>query len=220
MCLWYCLKKWQASHLTRTFLENWRSGPTVATGASLAIHCSCSCTARCRFFLVFRFDHGSQLPTQPLPDTAWMPKPRLTVCDMDAYFEFLLLPLRRPFEITPEVLPLYMSAALCPPDLRDQSQAQISKYRARPPTAPAECFLAQYHYQHRLPPSLLQTRGILSSLLQTPSGICFFASPEIASQHGAVAWHFIPSSDREAMRFLGNALAVQQAAMIMSTACS
>ena len=78
--------------------------------------------------------------------------------------------------------------------------------------------MAQYHSQHLLPPEHQRCRGLLSTLLRTPAGVCFFASPEIASQHGAVARHFIPGDDVDAMRFLGNALSTQQATMILALA--
>ena len=177
-----------------------------------------SSTTRKRFFLIFRYAPPGGPSVSDLVDSVWQTTPYPSVAQVDAYFEHLPQALLAPCQLTSEVLQHYLSPELCPLDRRGRPRLFSEAYRARPPTEAAECFLAQYHSQHLLPPAHQRCRGLLSTLLRTPAGVRFFASPEIASQHGAVARHFIPANDVDAMRFLGNALATQQATMILALA--
>ena len=149
---------------------------------------------------------GLSMPAVLVTGTVWCTKPYASVQDMDAYYQHLPHALLQPCSISTEFLAQYLDPAMRPADRRGRQRTDVPGYRARPPSQPAECFLAHYHYQHCLPPSRLQARGILSSLFRTPKGVRFFAAPEIASPH------------RAAMRFLGNALVVFQAVMILAMA--
>ena len=174
-----------------------------------------SSTCRKRLFLVFRFAPSPDVTLPTFVDSSWRPLAPPSVAQLDAFFEHVPPPLMQPCTLSPTVLQQYMAPELCP-DHACRQHNSVETFRARPPTEQAECFLAQYHYQHLLPPGHQRARGLLSTLLRTPSGIRFFSAPEIAAQHGAVGMHYIPQDDRAAMRFLGNALSTPQATMILA----
>ena len=176
-------------------------------------------TARKRFFLIFRHKSSTAQPLQQLLDAIWHTKPYPTFADMKAHFPHIPEMLLAPCRISDSVLQVYLSPEYCPADLKGCVRRDPVKYRVRSPAAAAECFMAQYHRQHCLPETLIQRKGILSSLIKDEEGMVrFYAAPEIASAHGVCGLHYIPSDDVLAMRFAGHALAVPQAALVLAVA--
>ena len=172
--------------------------------------------ARKRFFMILK--HVTHV--DPCPDDVgglvWRSRSFPSFADVKAHFEQLPEALLQPCLMSPEVLAAYLDPALFPPSRTSRPCADPLQYRVRRPDQQAECFMASYHRQHLLPQRLLQTKGLLCSILQVSQGPRFYAAPEIACAHGAVWCHFISGNDQDSMRHLGNCLAVQQAAFVVA----
>ena len=107
---------------------------------------------------------------------------------------------------------------LPPSKVGRQPNVSVEGIRVLSGSQQAGCVMAQYHYQHQLPHSLLLQKGLLGFLLDTEQGKRFASSPEILTMHGARTQFFIPASDRAAMRILGNSLSCQHATFALSLA--
>ena len=174
--------------------------------------------ARKRFFMLLKhITHPDPCPSH-LQGVVWKSRSFPSFADLGAHFQHLPADLLQPCLLQPEVLSQYLDPELFPRSRTGRPRADPFAYRVRQPTEQAECFMASYHRQHCLPSWLLQSKGLLCSLLATDQGPRFYSAPEIACAHGAVWCHFISGRDQDAMRHLGNCLAVQQAVMVVSLA--
>ncbi|CAE7241088.1 unnamed protein product [Symbiodinium sp. CCMP2456] len=174
-------------------------------------------TWRKRYMMVFV--HTQRLPQacQMLPFQAWVPHPRPSLSGMKAYFHILPADIVRPCQVNKEVLDVYMDPWYLPPWGRHDHDA-VCKYRLCAPTQQARTFMASYHRQHQLPQGMLERKGLLCSLLRVKDTVRFFSAPEIASCHGAQRQQLFLADDERCMRYLGNALAVPQATVILAHA--
>ena len=176
--------------------------------------------ARKRFFLILRHvSHSDPCPPN-LQGIVWRSRAFPSFADVDAYFEHLPEPVLSPCLLSPQVLDLYLDPALFPASRTGRARPSPATYRVRSPSEQAECFMASYHKQHKLPPALLCTKGLLCSLISSSHGPRFYAAPEIACAHGAAELHFVAVNDEDAMRHLGNCLAVPQATLVLALALS
>ncbi|CAE6969160.1 ngoBIM [Symbiodinium sp. CCMP2592] len=171
---------------------------------------------RVRFFIVFQ--HASHTTTKCLEMGAWTTSKRMNLGQAKVLFP-LPPSLRSACTPSTDVLAEYMDPYYVPSPrqahLRPQSPAQ---YRLRTAHDVAGVFVAQYQYQHELPP-LQKQKGILGCLLQQAGCTRFFSGPEIAAIHGATLPTFLHSDRRTQMRLLGNAVAVPQAVVPLIQAC-
>ena len=172
-------------------------------------------TWRSRCFLVFACNDCPVVQSLHVPTAKWQPHPRPTLAAMHAYFPILPPGLLRPCQLSSEELEMYMDPWFLPPG-RAQDQASIEQFRLCSPAQQAKTFMAAYHSQHNLPTRLLERGGLLCSLLRTTDSIRFFSAPEIASCHGAQGLHLLLKDDKTSMRIHGNALAVQQACLVLA----
>ena len=171
---------------------------------------------RKRFFLLFA--DPARLQFSNFTDSTWRALGFPSLVHAQAFFPHLPSPLLQPCVPTPEVLQLYLDPHLLPRGPQGRKPPSVRAARIRSPTEQASCFLAAYHYQHELPQEHLLSKGLLGSLLETPAGLRFYSSPEIAVCQGANGCCLIPHCDRTAMRVLGNSLATQHAAFVLGLA--
>ena len=146
-----------------------------------------------------------------LVPSVWMALGNPSIEKMQAIFPVLPQQLLQPCFPTAEAMCMYMDPALAPPTRSGKPPLPPAHTRIIEPSQQAGCVMAAYHYQHLLPPSLLQRKGLLGFFVSSPQGVRFLSSPEVASLHGACDLVLIPRDDREAIRILGNSLSVQQA---------
>ena len=168
---------------------------------------------------MYVFVHESVAPEQEahFRRTMWQAVRRPTLGAMRAVFQDLPVQLSRTCELTAELLQVYLDPWYLPIGAGSTVDA-ARKYRLCTTNQQAKCFMACYHRQHELPQGMLTKGGILCSLLHDASRIRFFASPEIASCHGAQRAQLLPHDDAIAMRLLGNSLAVPQAMLTLAHA--
>ena len=133
-------------------------------------------------------------------------------------FRHVPLAFMQPCLLPPDVRDVYLDPAFFPPARNASVGPRPLSCRVRTPQDQADCFLAQYHAQHLLPRDLLEAKGILCSILNDNGFMRFFSAAEVASAHAANLVHFMPDNDRDAMRMLGNSLAVPQAAFVAALA--
>ena len=177
-----------------------------------------SSTFRLRFFMIWTLK-GHEASQVPFIAQVWQSLKSPSLARMDTVFHYLPEPLLAPCRLTAEVEAMYMNPQFMPQGRHGpRTPAAIASARIVHEHQQANCFMAQYHYQHQLPHSLLLRKGLMGCILQTPQGKRFAASPEVASAHGAGFAFLIPTSDRTAMRILGNALAVQHACVVLGLA--
>ncbi|CAE7289892.1 Trdmt1 [Symbiodinium sp. CCMP2592] len=101
------------------------------------------------------------------------------------------------------------------PGLRPQRPID---FRLRKATDVASTFMAQYQFQHLLPPHMLE-KGIMGTLVLHEGIARFFSGPEIAAIHGAVRPVFLHHDHKVQMKLLGNAIAVPHALAPLSIVC-
>ena len=119
-----------------------------------------------------------------------------------------------------DVLSQYMDPWLVPTPPRAGARPQTPvSYRVRGDKDCAGVFMAQYQSQHELPSGMLERQGLHGCLYDGPTGLRFFAGPEIAAIHGATEPIFLTESVKDQMRLLGNAIAVPHAAAALAQAC-
>ena len=173
---------------------------------------------RSRFFMVWVHNDFRHLAGR-FHDSRWIAKGFPSLQEANVIFDSLPPALLEPCMLAPDVLSMYLDPALLPPSRTGSRHLKPEEVRIVKPTQQAGTFMAQYHFQHQLPTKHLRSKGILGCLLQSPQGVRFVAAPEIASVHGAHTAVFLSTCDRDSMRILGNALAVQQATFVLSLAC-
>ena len=177
-----------------------------------------SSTFRLRFFMIWTLK-THEVAQAPLVAQVWRSLRSPSLAQMGTIFHYLPEPLLASCRLTADVEALYMDPQFLPPGRRGpRTPAAIASARIVHEHQQADCFMAQYHYQHQLPHALLLRKGLMGCILSTPQGKRFAASPEVASAHGACFAFLIPTSDRTAMRILGNALAVQHACVVLGLA--
>ena len=158
----------------------------------------------------------AHLDTTLFTDYRWTSQGGPSFSAAKAVFPFLPRELLEPCLLSPEVMQMYMSPQLLPQGPSGKRPRDIRSARVRSIHEQAGCFLAQYHYQHELPASHLQCKGLLGVLLDSPQGLRFYSSPEVAIAQGVSTPFLIDSCDRVAMRILGNALASHHAVMVIA----
>ncbi|CAE7775004.1 unnamed protein product [Symbiodinium sp. KB8] len=122
--------------------------------------------------------------------------------------------------LEPDVLEKYMDPWLVPtPRRAGMKPLSPVQYRVKSPGDCAGVFVAQYQFQHELPPRMLETQGLLGCLFNSPDGLRFFPGPEIATAHGVVLPLWLSHDARTQMRLLGNAIAVPHAAALLAQVC-
>ncbi|CAE7237381.1 unnamed protein product [Symbiodinium sp. CCMP2592] len=156
---------------------------------------------------------------KPLQVITWTKVSRPSLHGMRAYFPVLPEKLLQPCRMSEEMLSKYLDPWYLPPSMQP-SPENMKRFRLCSPAQQCKTFMAAYHYQHELPEGLLSRKGLLCSLLQVGGTVRFFASPEIASCHGAQRKLFLEKDDRQCMQKLGNSLAVPQAAVTLAHATS
>ena len=110
-----------------------------------------------------------------------------------------------------ELLAKYMDAWYLPPSRTGHSGPSPAAYRLKGEADRAPCFMAQYHYQHELPESMLSRQGLFGCLYANGNGPPrFFSGAEVAMIHCTVAPIWLPRDDRLQMRLMGNALSPWQ----------
>ena len=177
-----------------------------------------SSTFRLRFFMIWVL-RSHEVAQAPFTAQVWRSLRSPSLARMDTVFSYLPRPLLDPCLLTAEVEAMYMDPQFMPPGRTGpRTPEAIERARVVKENQQANCFMAQYHYQHLLPPSLLLRKGLMGCILQTSQGKRFAAAPEVASAHGACFAFLVPTSDRTAMRILGNALAVQHACVVLGLA--
>ncbi|CAE7258026.1 unnamed protein product, partial [Symbiodinium microadriaticum] len=120
----------------------------------------------------------------------------------------------------PDVLGMYMDPWYVPtPRHAHHAPPSPRRFRIKGATDTAGVFVAQYQFQHELPPAQLQ-RGIHGCLLRKAGVVRFFSGPEIAAVHGAATPIFLPANQREQMKLLGNGIAVPHAMVPLVCACA
>ena len=160
----------------------------------------------------------STIDSSSFVDSRWSSQGGPSFSAANAVFQFLPKELLQPCLLEPEVLQLYMSPDLLPQGPTGKRPRSVRAARVRSVQEQAGCFMAQYHYQHELPASHLQAKGLLGVLLDSPQGLRFYASPEVAISQGVSSPFLIDVCDRVAMRILGNALSGHQAVMVLALA--
>ena len=89
--------------------------------------------------------------------------------------------------LKPETMAMYMDPWLVPTPARAGVRPQTPQnFRVKKPQDCAGVFMAQYHFQHELPPRMLEQQGLHGCLFADVAGLRFFAGAEIAAIHGAV----------------------------------
>ena len=133
---------------------------------------------------------------------------------------FLLPPPLKAASIpTDAAMQVYMDPWLVPAPRYAHVRPQTpQQYRIRTAQGVAGVFMAQYQFQHELPPHMMQ-RGVLTCLVQQEGVVRHFAGPEISSIHGAALPVFLHADARTQMRMLGNSIAVPHAIVPLVRAC-
>ena len=170
---------------------------------------------RRRFFMVFLRD-GTDLDQSLFKNCRWLSSGPPSFASAKAFFKYLPKEILAPCILTQETMQLYMSPDLLPLGPSGKRPRSVRQARVRTVEEQAGCFLAQYHYQHELPLVHLQERGLMGVLLDSPQGIRFYVTPEVAITQGASLPVLLDHCDRKAMRILGNSLAVHHAVMVVS----
>ena len=154
-----------------------------------------------------RADIASPIPVCPL-------EPRSRSLTLQTARCVVQLPqsLLEPCLPSPATLQLYLDPSLLPLPVRRKRQSPES-FRIRKPSQKFSCIMASYHFQHELPPQLLQSAGLLGALVDSPQGRRFLSGAEAAMCHAACRPLLLHRDDRTQMRIQGNCLAVPQAAL-------
>ena len=171
---------------------------------------------RSRFLLVL--GHRSLKTQAPLTVGAWHTQRR-----QNLGMAKVLMPLPPALKQanTPDAatLDIYMDPYFVPSPrcagLRPQTP---EAYRLKKATDVATTFMAQYQFQHLLPPRMLE-KGILGTLVFHEGVVRFFSGPEIAAIHGAVRPIYLSHDRQVQMRLLGNSIAIPHALVPLSIAC-
>ena len=172
-------------------------------------------THRPRLLMIFLHESTAHNSPAAFHIASWQPVPRPSLGSCKCYFKVLPDALHEPCKLSDRAREMYLDAWYMPPSCNhlDPYKFRVHKTQSRAP-----CFLAQYHYQHTLSEHLLETKGLLGGLLETPKGIRFYSAPEIATCHGVVSPLLFPLPDRVTMKVLGNSIAVPHAVLTLAHA--
>ena len=170
-------------------------------------------THRPRLLMIFLHEQTARCNPATFQVASWQPVPRPVLCSSKCYFKAQPDALLNPCLLTDEVKSKYLDVWYLPPSC---NHLDPFKFRVHQIHSRAPCFLAQYHYQHQLSDHLLETKGLLGGLLETPKGIRFYSAPEIATCHGVVGQALFPLPDRTTMRILGNSIGVPHAVLALA----
>ena len=175
-------------------------------------------SSRHRTLLVFR--HRTCRGPPALSGHNWASTRRHNLATAQVLFD-LPHTLLQPLILSDELAATYLDPWFMPPSPRggQVSQGRIEAFRIRTAATVAGCFMAQYQFQHELPPNQLSSKGLLGFVLRHQGVLRFFSGAEIAALHGAVRPVLLPADRRCQMRLLGNSLAVPQAAAGLAYAC-
>ena len=199
-------------------LEAWTSqGYRLAWRRSLQLSEICP-TSTLRLFLVFVHSRTCPRAAEQAVDCVWRSQNFPSMESCHAIFRQMPQELLQPCLLPPELRSIYLDERFFPPSRNSSVGPRPISTRVRTAADQAVCFLASYHTQHELPQDLLAAKGILCSILQDQGEVRFYAAPEIACAHGANLVHFMPSDDKDCMRWLGNSLAVLQSAFVAALA--
>ena len=116
--------------------------------------------------------------------------------------------LLQPCLLSEEVLQLYLDPQLLP--VR-RGRTDPLRYRTRGSRDTFGCVMAQYHFQHELPWSVLCRNGIMGLLLESPQGLRFMSRLETTFLHVLQRPFLLDADNRTQMRQVGNSLATTQA---------
>ena len=165
-------------------------------------------TTRRRFLAVLT--HRRLHPFVPSFQEAWSLGARPTLRSACAIFN-MPLPLLEPLILSPETLKLYLRPDLIPKRLGAARAPDASRFRIRSGPDTASCFMAMYTRQHELPFALLESKGLLGSLVYDGTHVRFFGQPEISSMHGLQQPLRISADTAVEMQLLGNAISTPHA---------
>ena len=170
-------------------------------------------THRPRLLMIFLHERTARNSPAVFQVTSWqlVSRPGLSSCK--CYFKVQPDALLGQCSLTDEVKSKYLDAWYLPPSC---NHLDPYKFRVHQIQSRAPCFLAQYHYQHLLSDHLLETKGLLGGILETPKGLRFYSAPEIATCHGVVGQILFPLPDRTTMRILGNSIGVPHAVLALA----
>ena len=201
-------------HFSRV-LQAWqRAGYKLAWRRSIQLSEVCP-VSRLRLFLIFVHECTCPAAAEQAVDCVWRSLHYPSLEASRVIFRHMPQELLQPCLLSPQLRALYLDERFFPPARGGHSGTRPLNTRVRTPDEQAVCFLASYHAQHELPEDLLTSKGILCSLLADQGDLRFF---EIACAHAANLVHFMPSNDRDCMKWLGNSLAVPQSAFVLSLA--
>ena len=172
-------------------------------------------THRTRLLLVFLHRQHAVGTKGAFQVVGWQKLNRPGFLAHKAYFPVLPEALVAPCKLDNATLEKYLDPWYFPPAAakRDPTQYRVCALHGQ-----AQCFMAAYHSQHTLPEFLLESKGLLGSILRDHKGYRFFAAPEIAVCHGVVEPMLFYLQDQVAMKILGNSLAIPQAILALSHA--
>ena len=172
---------------------------------------------RQRFLMVL--SHRTHASRKQLQPGSWTIDKRINLGQAKVLFDLppTMLEANTPSQ---EVLDMYMDPWYVPtPRHAHHSPPSPQKFRIKTAADTAGVFVAQYQFQHELPPAQLQ-KGIHGCLLRKSGLLRFFSGPEIAAVHGAAVPIFLAADQREQMKLLGNCIAVPHAMVPLVCACS
>ncbi|CAE7340139.1 unnamed protein product [Symbiodinium necroappetens] len=172
---------------------------------------------RQRFLMVL--SHRTNAGHKQLQPGSWTIDKRINLGQAKVLFDLppTMLDANTPSQ---DVLDMYMDPWYVPtPRHAHHSPPSPQKFRIKTAADTAGVFVAQYQFQHELPPAQLQ-KGIHGCLLRKSGLLRFFSGPEIAAVHGAAVPIFLAADQREQMKLLGNCIAVPHAMVPLVCACS
>ncbi|CAE7355188.1 unnamed protein product [Symbiodinium sp. CCMP2592] len=200
-----------------TVLSAWSEvGYSIAWQATIDLLDVLPCS-RSRTLIIFR--HRTCRGPPALSGINWACTRRHNLATAQVLFD---LPgsLLQPLVLSEELKTTYLDPWFMPPSrLGRVTQSRVDAFRIKTAAATAGCFMAQYQFQHELPPRQLETKGLLGFVLRHQGVLRFFSGAEIAALHGAVRPILLQENRRSQMRLLGNSLAVPQAAAGLAFAC-
>ena len=140
--------------------------------------CEVSPTHRPRLLMVFFHATAASNSPAAFHIASWQPIPRPSLGTCTCYFRVLPDALLEPCFLSDRARDMYFDPWYMPPSCnhRDLYKFRVHKIQSRAP-----CFLAQYHNQHNLSEHLLETKGLMGGILETPKGLRFYSAPEIAT---------------------------------------
>ena len=172
-------------------------------------------THRTRLLMIFLHKECARGSQGAFQIATWQKVLRPSLLTQKAHFPTLPCALLHPCQLDESTKAVYLDPWYFPEAARKRDPVT---FRVCTLHGQSQCFMAMYHFGHTLPESLLESKGLMGSLLRTFKEIRFFAAPEIAACHGVVEPTLFLHDDRATMRILGNSLAVPQATLALAHA--